>query len=105
MVEFGQSVLLVKFHMDELGVHGLYVCEYEELLDSGVISHISFFLGIGGSPLFGRDAKECDVEEVSFRGVGEGCLGFGNGGWDEVGLNGIGVDAIIEFGKSAVEIP
>ena len=91
--------------MDELGVQAFDVGEHEQLLDGGVVAHVAVELGVGVAPLFGGLAEEGDVEQVGLAGVGDGGLRGRDLGRDEVRLDGVGVDAVVELGEGAVEIP
>lgn len=91
--------------MDELGVHVFQVGENEELFEACVVAHVAVFAGIGAAPLCGSQAEESDVENVGFVGVCDGGL-FRRDFWrDEVALDRIGVDAVVDLGEGAVEVP
>ncbi len=62
--------------MNELGIHGFNVGKNEELLNGGMVAHVAFFVWVGDTPLLSSAAKERDVEQVSFGGVGEASLSF-----------------------------
>ncbi len=61
--------------------------------------------GVGVAPLPGGLAEEGDVQQVGLAGVGDGGLRGRDLRRDEVGLDGVGVDAVVELGEGAVEIP
>ncbi len=92
-------------HVDELGIRALNVGQHEQLLHRRVFAHVAFEFGVGVAPLFRRLAKERHVENIRLAGVGDGGLARRDFRRDEVCLDGIGVDAVIELGESAVEIP
>ena len=61
--------------------------------------------GIGVAPLSGGLAEKGDVEQVRFGGVSHAtCSGVTIGG-NEVCLDGVGVDAVVELGQGALEVP
>lgn len=105
LIEPFQPVALRQGHVDELGVHAFDVGEHEQLLDGGVVAHVAFELGIRIAPLPGGLAEEGDIEQVGFVGVGGGGLGGGDLGRDEVGFHRVGVDAVVQLGQGAVEVP
>ena len=91
--------------MDELGIEAFKIGEDEELLDGGMIPHVSIERWVGIAPLPGGKAEEGNIQEIGLGGVGDGGLGGGDFRRDEVGLDGIGVDAVVQLGKGAVEVP
>ena len=74
LVQSLEPLILRQFHIDELRVHTFNVGKDEELFDVGVITDIAFEFGIGVAPLPGSLAKESDVEQISFVGIGDGGL-------------------------------
>ena len=91
--------------MDELGIHAFHVREHKQLLDTRVIAGIAFQLGIGIAPLLRRVTKECDVEQIRLGRVSDGRLCGRDFRRDQMCLHRVGVDAIIQLGQRAVEIP
>jgi len=91
--------------MDEFRVHILKVGENQELFKARVIAHVAVFVGIGVTPFTGGLTEERDVEQIGFVGVREGCLLRRNFRRDEMGQDGVGVEAMIDFGQGAVEVP
>jgi len=104
-VESWEPLPLGQTHVDEFGVHALDVGQHEQLLDGGVVAHVAFATEIGFAPLFSGLAEEGHVEHIGLAGIDHGGLGGGDGGGDDVGLNGVGVDAAVELGEGAVEVP
>jgi len=90
--------------VNEFGVHALDIGEHQQLLDGGVLAHVAIQLGVEVAPLLGRLAKQGDVEQVGFTGVGDGSLCRSDCGWNQVRLDGVGVNAVVEFGKGAVQV-
>lgn len=90
---------------DEDGVEAFEVGEDDELLQRGMVADVSFDSGIGVPPLFGGPAEEGDVEEVRLAGVNGGGLRLGDGGRDEGVLDGVCVDAVVDLGERALEVP
>ena len=71
---------------DEHGVEAFEIGEDDELLQRGVVAEVALGARVGVAPFF--------------RG-----LGFGDGGWDACFLDRVGVDAVVDFGELALEIP
>ena len=91
--------------MDQLRVHPFDVGEDKQLLNGGVIAHITLQGGVGILPLFGGLPKKGHIEQVGFGGIGDGGLGGGNRGRDQVRFDGVGVDAVIQLGKGPIQVP
>ena len=75
------------------------------MLQRGVVADVPFGSGIGIAPLFGGLAEEGDVEQVRLAGIDDGGLCLGDGRRDEGVLDGVRVDAVVDFGEGALEIP
>jgi len=105
LVEALEAVGLWNAHVDEFGVHGFDIRENQQLFDAGVFEHVAFQIRIGVPPLPGGKTEEGDIQEVGLRGIGCGSLGKGDFWWDEVCLDGVRVDAVVQLGKCAIEIP
>ena len=100
LVERWKTIPLWQLHVDELGVHALDIGEHQQLLDGGVLAHVALQLGIGVAPLFGGQTKQGDIEQVGFAGVGDGSLcRWSTAAGIRCVLNGVGVDAVVEFGQ------
>ncbi len=104
-VEAFEPLSLRQFHVDELCVHVLQVGGDEELSEGRVVAHVAVLAGVGVAPFACGLTEEGDVEEVGFVGVGDGRLFRGDLGRDEVCLDGVGVEAVVDLGQSAIEIP
>lgn len=70
-----------------------------------MVADVSFGGGIGIPPLFGGLAEEGDVEQVRLAGIDGGCLRLGDGRRDEGVLDGVSVDAVVDLGEGALEVP
>lgn len=91
--------------MDKLGVHVFEVGENKKLFEAGVVAHIAVLAEIGVPPFAGGLAEEGDIEEVGLFGVCESGLFCGNFLRDEMRLDRVGVDAVVDLGQHAVEVP
>ena len=105
LIEPLEPVALRQRHVNEFSVHALDISQHKELLNGGVVAHVAVELGIGVAPLFRRLTKKGHVQQIGLVGVGAGGLRGRDLRRDEVGLDGVGVDAVVELGESAVEIP
>lgn len=105
LVETFQTVALRKVHVDEFSVHPLDVGEHEQLLHGGVVAHVAVELGICVAPLFRGQTEESHVQQVGFAGVGDGRLRLRDFRWDKMLANSVGMDAVVELGQGAVEVP
>ncbi len=88
--------------MDEFSVHTLDVGQNQQLLDASEVPHVAFKPGVGITPLLRGPSKECHVQKIGFVGVGDGSLCRGDECRNEVRLDGVGVDAVVKLGKSAI---
>ena len=104
-IETFQAIALRKFHVNELGIHVLQIGEHEELFERRVVAHVAVEIGIGIAPLTGGQTEEGDIEQVGFAGVGGGGLFGGDLGGDQVRLDSVGVEAVVDLGEGAVEVP
>ena len=105
MIKPLEPVALRQRHVGELGVHALDIGEDEELFDGGVVAHVAIELGIDVTPLLRGLAEEGHVQQIGLGGVSDGSLRGRDLRRDEVRLDGVGVDAVVELGEGAVEVP
>ena len=105
LIEPFQPFALRQIHVDELGVHALDVGQHEQLLNGGVFTHVVFQFWIGVAPLPGGLSEQGHVEQVGLVGVRDGSLRRRDLGRNEMGFHRVGVNAVIELGKGAVEVP
>ena len=104
-VESLDAVALGQGHVNELGVHVFDIGEDEELFEAGVVAHVAVLAGVRVPPLPGGLAEKGDVEEIRLRGVGEGGLLRGDFSRNQMGLDGVGVEPVVDLGEGAIEIP
>ena len=90
---------------DEHGIEAFEVGEDDQLFQRSVIAHVARGVRMGVAPLLRGLAEKGDVEQIRLLGVNEGGLGFGDGGRDERIADGVGMDAIVDFRQSALEVP
>ena len=90
---------------DEDGIEAFQVGQYHQLLQRGVVPLVTLGVGVDILPLFGGVAKKGYVQQVGLAGVDLAGLGFGDGGRDQGVFDGIGVDAVVDFGEGALQAP
>lgn len=105
VVEGGEAFGLWQALADEDGVEAFEVGKDDELLQRGVIPDIALGGWMRIAPLFGGLAEEGDVEQIRLAGIDRASLCPGDGRRDEGVLDGVGVDAVVDLGKSALEVP
>ncbi len=89
---------------DEDGVQVFEVGEDDELFDRGAVADIALGVGVGVAPLLGGLSEQGDVEQVGLAGINGRCLSLRDGWWKEGLLDGVGVDAEIDFGEGALKV-
>ena len=71
----------------------------------GLVADVAFVFRVRGAPLGGGLSEEGHVEHVGFVGIDEVGLGFAQLGRNEVSLDGVGVDAVVDPGEVAADVP
>ena len=104
-VQLEQALRLGQTLADEHGVEAFEIGEDDELLQRRVVADVALGVGMGIAPLLRGLAEESDVEQVGFVGIDEGCLSLGDSGREERLLDGVGVDAVVDLGEGALEVP
>ena len=70
-----------------------------------MVPNVALGIGVGITPLPCRLAKQGDVEDIGLAGIDCRRLRIGHGRRDQRIPDGVSVDAIVDLGKSAPEIP
>ena len=104
-IELEQAFRLGQSLTDQHGVEAFEIGQDDELLQRGVVTEIALGVGVGVAPLPGGLAKEGHVQQVSLVGIDETGLGLGDGRRNECFLDGIGMDAVVDLGQGALEVP
>ena len=104
-VQLEQALRLGQALPDEDGIEAFEVGEDDELLQRGVVADVAVGVGVGVAPLLRGLAEEGDVEQVGFVGIDERRLCLGDGRRDEGLFDGVGVDAVVDLGEGALEVP
>ena len=90
---------------NENGIKALEICDDDKLLKRRMVADVAFGIGMGIAPLLRGLAKEGDIEQVGFVGIDERCLGLGECRRQERFLDRVRMDAVIDLGQSALEVP
>ena len=104
-VQLEQAFRLRQSLADEHGVEAFEIGEDDELFQCGVVADVALGFGVGVSPLLGCLPEEGDVEQICLAGIDERGLILGDGGRDKRLFDGIGMNAIVDLGEGALEIP
>ena len=75
------------------------------MLQRSVIAEITLGLGMNVAPLLGSLPEEGDIKQVGLVSIDEGGLIFVDGGWDKRLFDSVGMDAVVDLCKGALEIP
>lgn len=105
LIEVLESIALWMAHVDKLGVHAFDICKDEELQDAGVGAHVALEFGIRLAPLPGGLAKKRDIEQVGLVRIGDSRLSVSDLGGNQMLPHRRRVDAVVELGERAIEIP
>jgi hypothetical protein len=70
-----------------------------------MVADVALGLRMGVAPLLGGLAEEGDIEQIGLAGVNVIGLGLGDGGRDKGLFDGVGVDAVVDLGQGALEVP
>ena len=90
---------------DKQGVEVFQIREANELGTGGLVADVALFAGVLAAPLGGGLAEEGHVEHIGLAGIDEAGLGFAQLRRDEVGLDGVGVDAVVDLSEVAADVP
>ena len=90
---------------DENGIKAFEIGEDNQLLQRSVVADVSLGVRMGIPPLFRGLAEEGDVEQVGFAGINGGGLRLGDGWRDEGFLDRVGMNAVVDLGEGALEVP
>ena len=105
LVQLAKPLALRQLFPDEERVQVFQVGEADKLRHVGVISHIALVTRMAVPPLPGGHAKEGHVQHIRFAGIDEVGLRLVQLWRDEVGLDGIRVDAVVDAGEVAADVP
>ena len=90
---------------DENGIEAFEIGEDNKLLQRSVIPDVTLGVRMGITPLFRGLAEEGDIEQIGLAGIDGGGLRLGDGWRDERFLDRVGVDAVVDLGEGALEVP
>ena len=72
---------------------------------SGLVANVAIFAGVLAAPLGGGLAEEGHVQHIGLAGIDDADLRFAQLRRDEVSLDGVGVDAVVDLGEIAADVP
>lgn len=90
---------------DEHGVEAFEIGKDDKLFERSVVANVAFGVGMRIAPLLRGLTEEGDIEQVGLVGIDEHGLLFRDGRRDELLFDRVGVDAVIDFGQCALEVP
>ena len=99
LVQNFQPLGLWQTLMNKMGVQGFEVGQADKMGDIGFVADISFVLRVFVPPLFSGFAEQGHVQQIRLAGVDNIDLFRRELRRDQVRLDGVGVDAIIDFGQ------
>ena len=105
MVQAGEAFGLGQGLPDKQGVEVFEVGEADELGAGGLVADVALVAGVLTAPLGRGLAEQSHVEHIGFAGINEAGLGFAQLRRDEMGLDGVGVDAVVDPGEIAADVP
>ena len=104
-VELCQTLRLRDSFVDEHRVQVLQIGQAHELRNVGIVADVAFELRMGIAPLFGRHPEQCHIQNIGFVGIDQRNLPSRQFRRDQVFLDGICVNAVIDLGKVALDVP
>ena len=104
-VELCQTLCLRDSFVDEHRIQVLQIGQAHKLRNVGIVADVAFKIRVGIAPLFGRHTKQRHIQDIGFIGIDQGNLPGRQFRWDQILLDGIRVNAIIDLGKVALDIP
>jgi hypothetical protein len=91
--------------MNEMGIQGLKVGEVDKLRNIGFVADIAFMVAVFVPPLLRGFTEQGHVEQIRLAGLDEIDLLGRQLRRDQDRLDGVGVDAVIDFGQVAADVP
>lgn len=81
------------------------VGQAHKLRNVGVVTDVTLKIWIGIAPLFCRHPEQCHIQHIGFVGIDQGNLTGGQLRRDQILLDGVRMNAIIDLGKVALDVP
>ena len=97
--------MLTQSFANEEGIEIFEIRQAYQLGAGGLVADVAFVFRVRGAQLGGGLSEESHVEHVSFVGINEVGMGFAQLGRNEVSLDGVGVDAVVDPGEVAADVP
>src|SRR5579859_1865392 len=105
VIEFTEPVRLGEILLDEERVQVFQIGETDKLGDVGVVTDVAFVAGVGIAPRLCGDAEKGHVENIGLGGVDQIDLAGSKSWGDQILFDGIGMDAVVDFGEVATDVP
>lgn len=86
-------------------IQALHVRQAYQFVDGRIVADVAFQVGMLVAPFQSGHSEECHVQYVGFVGIDARGLRWGYLLWDEVLLDGIGMDAIVDFRQFPLCVP
>jgi hypothetical protein len=87
------------------GVDAFHIAQYHQLLKGGMVPYIALGIGVGLPPLNSGFAEKGHVQQVGLAGIYGRRILLSKQLRDEVFLDRIGMDAVIDLGQNALDMP
>ena len=104
-VELYQALRLRDPLVDEYCIQVFQIRQAHELRNVGIVTDVAFDIRMGIAPLFGRHTKQRHIQNIDFVGIDQGNLPCRQLRWNQIFLDSVRVDAIIDLGKVALDVP
>lgn len=104
-VELVEALFLRQALLDQFGVEALQVRQTHQLRPVGLIADVAFLAVVLIAPLLRGDAEQRDVEHIRLVRVGMARLLRAHFLGDQVGLDRVGMDAIVDLGEVPPHVP
>ena len=104
-VELCQTLRLRDSFVDENSIQVLQIGQAHELRNVGIVADVAFELRMGIAPLFGRHTKQRHIQYIGFVGIEQRNLPRRQPRRNKIFLDGICVNAVIDLGKVALDVP
>ena len=100
-----QAERLLHGFADEEGVEIFQIGEAHELGGVSLVADIAFLVRIRVAPVLCGFPEECHVQDIGLAGIDQVGLFSAKFGGDEVGADGVGMDAVVDLGEVPLHIP
>lgn len=99
LIEAVQSFALRDTVSEEYGIEVFKIGETNQLINGGIVAHISFFIRIFLSPFLCSQAEKGYIQHIGLLGIDKRTMVGIHLGRDKVGADGVGVDMVVYLRK------